>query len=384
MYRWPIDMLTGVSQRGAVQRERCLVEVSPRGLTFTLSMLAGVGHPTHLALIDAYLKGEVRMPRHGGLGCDSRLTLSRLIGPLVLAHERGVTELGLGDVILLPTGGPTGGVPTPERSYSMVLAPTPTYTVTTTEAPYGSGPPGSDTVDRPSWVEVDVEIPCVSTLEQRLADAGPPAPIDARAVIAGHAPHSLVRDAPSGPLTPLDGAVTPAMLAALKRQAHDQAAKVPPVLPSALDTLVHVVEHDRPDQLAAALGVAVQNRHSATGRLEHDGLTLGVALAPEADGGATLALLPPVEAEPIPNLVGRMEAAARAVLRGLMGVPFAEERKEAIEHRLIGPERTTTLLVGWSLVLTRNRRVFAAWLGSDGRVLIRLFPPEGQRARGRS
>ena len=108
-----------------------------------------------------------------------------------------------------------------------------------------------------------------------------------------------------------------------------------------------------------------------------------MALAPEADGGATLALLPPVDEEPIPNLVGRMEAAARAVLPGLMGVPFAEERKVVIEHRLVGPERTTTLLVGWSLVLPRNRRVFAAWLGSDGRVMIRLFPPEGQRARGR-
>ena len=32
----------------------------------------------------------------------------------------------------------------------------------------------------------------------------------------------------------------------------------------------------------------------------------------------------------------RLEAAARTLLVELMGVPFAEERKEAIEHRLVG------------------------------------------------
>ena len=40
-------------------------------------------------------------------------------------------------------------------------------------------------------------------------------------------------------------------------------------------------------------------------------------------------------------------------------------------------DRRAELSIGRSLVLPRNRRVFAAWLGSDGRVLIRLTGNDG-------
>ncbi len=394
-----------------------MLEVSPRGLAFSLSTLAGMGHPTHLALIDAYLRGEVSLPRHVGLGQDSRLTLSRLIGPLVLAYERGVAECGLGDLILLPAD--DGDALRQERSCRVVLAPTPTFVVTTTGAPSGVHPPPPEMTERPGWVVVDVEIPSVAALERHLADAGPPAPIDASALIVGVGPSSLVRNAQPGPLTPLDAALIPAVLAALKRLAFGQAAGNPLVVLAAVGALGSAVERDRPrwsgetwlharellvaatritpavasnalselgrcrpEQLAGPVRVAARDRRPAAGVVEHAGLTIDLALTPAADGGATLALLPPVEQEALPNLVECMESAARVVLPGLMGVPFGEERKEVIEHRLVGPARTTTLLVGWSLVLPRNRRVFAAWLGSDGRVSIRLFPPEGQGSRG--
>jgi hypothetical protein len=54
-----------------------------------------------------------------------------------------------------------------------------------------------------------------------------------------------------------------------------------------------------------------------------------------------------------------------------LGVPIEERRKEPLAVRIIGRTRTTSLLVGWSLVLPRNQKLFAAWLGSDGRLELR-------------
>lgn len=104
-----------------------------------------------------------------------------------------------------------------------------------------------------------------------------------------------------------------------------------------------------------------------------EGLSIDASCVPESDGNLTLALLPRPGHSPRRD-VTRMGAAAWLTLEGLLGTTLSERQSEPITLRLVGPDRATELAIGWSLVLPRNRRVFAAWLGSDGRVVIRLRP----------
>ena len=69
--------------------------------------------------------------------------------------------------------------------------------------------------------------------------------------------------------------------------------------------------------------------------------------------------------------------ATNAVIVGLIGRPLAERRTEPFALRMTGPDRSTTLDVGESIVIVRNPTIFAAWVGSDGRVMLRLLPPGG-------
>jgi hypothetical protein len=43
--------------------------------------------------------------------------------------------------------------------------------------------------------------------------------------------------------------------------------------------------------------------------------------------------------------------------------------------------RSTTLDVGASVVIGRNQTVFTCWVGSDGRVMLKLFPSGGMTVR---
>jgi hypothetical protein len=89
-----------------------------------------------------------------------------------------------------------------------------------------------------------------------------------------------------------------------------------------------------------------------------------------------LYLLPPIDAE-ADVMRPAMRETAWEVIEALLGRPLPERRTEPIVMRLIGEDLTTTLDVGESLVIVRNQTVFAAWVGSDGRVTIKLFPPGG-------
>src|SRR5690349_983910 len=79
-----------------------MLEITPRAALFTLPALSHVGHPAHLALIDAYLKGQVRLTPTTCIGEDSRIVAASLAAPLLAAHELGVERLTLADLVLLP------------------------------------------------------------------------------------------------------------------------------------------------------------------------------------------------------------------------------------------------------------------------------------------
>src|SRR6185503_9602461 len=101
VFRWPIQ-LTPLSLGSGGLPRRAMLEVTPRGALFTLAALSHVGHPAHLALIDAYLKGQVRLTPSASIGDDSRTVAASLAVPLVAAHELGVERLSLADLVLLP------------------------------------------------------------------------------------------------------------------------------------------------------------------------------------------------------------------------------------------------------------------------------------------
>src|SRR4051794_19014188 len=101
MFRWQVEV-TPLSLRSHGQPQRAILEITPRGALFTLAALSHVGHPAHLALIDAYLKGQVRLTPTTGIGEDSRVVAASLAAPLLAAHELGVERLTLGDLVLLP------------------------------------------------------------------------------------------------------------------------------------------------------------------------------------------------------------------------------------------------------------------------------------------
>jgi hypothetical protein len=452
MYRWPIAIVTGADSDGDANawQEATVegaVEVSPRGLSFTLNAFCNTGHPLHIALLDAYIRGEVPVEPLDGLGLDTRVVASRLIGPLVLAHASAAERVTLDQHAWLPW---ELTVQSEGRSVGLLWQGGPELVAATTTRPLGIPPRRSVLGDEPR-IEVNVELASSSSnpgpiLARRtlhrasladlvgrrtqgyeaLATTGIPTSAASalrrlalgcacrHPLVEAGAAHELARalrmepNALAHPHSALRTALLSALVAVTRRAASlpksvwplwrrvaMEAATMGLEAASILEGFRKFEAAGNPNdrfvavdamalsELVEHAGVALHGSRQLVGSACIDGRLLHVAMAPEADGGATLALLPPVEDAPIPDLVERMESAARAVLPGLMDLPFAEHRKEVIEHRLIGPEHTTTLLVGWSLVLPRNRRVFAAWLGSDGRVLIRLFPPEGQRARGR-
>src|SRR5688500_9070966 len=101
MFRWPIE-LTAFSHGSMGVSRTGMLDVTPRGATFTLGVLAHVGHTAHLALLDAYLKGQMRLTPSTGIGEDAGLVLSSLVAPLVAAHELYLDRLSLADLVLLP------------------------------------------------------------------------------------------------------------------------------------------------------------------------------------------------------------------------------------------------------------------------------------------
>jgi hypothetical protein len=314
VFRWPVEC-TPLSLGSIGQPRAALLEITPRGALFTLAALSHVGHPAHLALIDAYLKGQVRLTPTTGIGEDSRIVAASVAAPLLAAYALGVERLTLADVIVLP------------RDTSQ------------------SGSPDLAADGRP-----------VST------------PDSPRFLLRAHGDWRHVRaaerfEAPGCLGTRLVGHTDPwhHAVAELGQDGRILAEVREPSSPGELDDAV------TPDDV-------VRLRAEALARFARAPLGADSMLTSEPDGYQTLCLLPPANSDPN-ALFASMRARAWEAIEGLIGRSLPEHRTEPIELRLIDEDgRTTTLDIGASVVVGRNQTVFAAWVGSDGRVMIRLSP----------
>jgi hypothetical protein len=399
VFRWPIE-LTALSRGSAGAPREAVLEVSPRGAAFTLAALSHVGHAAHQAVVDAYLKGQVR-GGSAGIGEDSRIVAASLAAPLVAAYELGVERLTLADLILLPrdlaaartADRAASGAPTrlADSARSLLRTGDAWHWIRAAEHFEQPGCVGTRQVGvGAAWHDVVAQLPDPPEMEQ-IARAGRwPAPLAAELrepSIAAQEPNSNVRSvlralalAQFSGATDLVHAASDRLLGLLDDDAAGR-------LPASLADVRAGLETPAPAPARAAPSpqpppplrgrggdLARELKGALTGIT--GGLEIGVTLVPGLDGYRTLCLLPPADTESA-SLVPAMCEAAWTVVELLIGRPLAERRAEPFALRLVGPERTTTLDVGESLVLVRNQMVFAAWVGSDGRVMVRLFPPEG-------
>ena len=365
MYRWPLDLTAlSLGRRGAASE--ATIEITPRGAAFTLASLSHVGHAAHLALVDACLKGQVRGGSMG-IGQDSRAVVASLAAPLVAAYELGLERLTLSDLVLLP----------PDRAAKDVAGRTATGEATRSadcarfllrvgerwhwlrgaerfEVAGCAGTPNIG-VGEP-WHDVIAELPDASEITAQARAGRWPAPILAEV----RAPSGLVE------------AATPERICELRGQALASFARAP--------VGWHIGPATSPADLGLLLPGLVSDRYPYLTSFAWHDATVQVVLTPEPDGYQTLCLLPPPDVEPS-TLAPLMLDATNAVIVGLIGRPLAERRTEPFALRMTGPDRSTTLDVGESIVIVRNQTIFAAWVGSDGRVMLRLLPPGGMPAR---
>jgi len=413
MYRWPIRVLepTGLPEPDGAG---LLVEIPPRGAAFTLSCLLHLGHPVHLALIDAYLGGSVPFPDGASLGSDSGAVLASLVGPLVALYQHQITVAGLSDVVLLPPRTTSVGH---SRFLLVRTNDEPIWLKCTSTSPLRRV--GRRRIHAPSaWGEVLTGLPGHREVREQISEGTCPA----RVRVEIHGPRAV-----SGTPNADAPGLAPALRAvALGRAGRCRAASERGI--SALDRIAGDISYNKePDARSHGMGLLVDaaaeavahgvrsarvrdpirrqvSRSPATRRsaavarsrpalvqadlpeflsradlgervaeamMEHDGLAIdaSVSLAPGAS--PTLALLPDADLH-TDRVVTRMLGAAWQTVETLLGITLAERRMQSISIRLLGPSRSSELAIGWSLVLPRNRRVFAAWVGTDGRVLIRL------------
>jgi hypothetical protein len=344
VFRWPLDLTALSIGRGGLPAE-ATIEVTPRGAAFTLAALSHVGHAAHLALIDAYLKGQVR-GGSAGVGEDSRIVAASLATPLVAAYELGVERLTLDELILLPPARDAG------EWVRLLLGVDGRWLPVRGTTRFGmAGCLGTPNVGEP-WYDVIVELPDV----QEGSDRRRPAPVLAE-----------VRTPSAEIAAPSDTHIKAVRAFSLARFT-EVATIAGRFATQTFGPRVHA--SDSPD-LAAALTDAIHVRRPTLGAFDWQGLDLDVTLAPEPDGSQTLCLLPPTDAVPS-DLQDTMREATWALIEALIGRPLAERRTEPFTLRLIGPNHTMTLDVGESVVIVRNQTVFAAWVGSDGRVMVKL------------
>lgn len=433
MYRWPIELEPPAD--GAEREGPLWLEIAPRGAALTLPSLMHLGHPVHLALLDAYLRGAVPFPRGAGLGRDSRAVVASLAAPLVLMYRLGAAQGSLLNLLLLPPHRPAVG-------HSRFIAVTPDEELvwlSCASAPAGrpsasllpTAPPDPPwrrvTVAMPDWEELRARAAGRGQAPLRISISEPPpsrplARLHGGGLLAGLHGLALGRAGParasmeramsafgratrdgvladtvdnaSHRLSLLQDAVTEAaehgiapsaeserLLADLRQRAAGPGADTPsPQRTRRRAPRREVVQPPfiSPRELARlALGGA-EGGGKAEATTEWDGVAIDVAVAPARDGGATLALLPR-DVGTLGSSVLKMRDVAWTALEGLLDMPLRERRTEVISMRLTGPERASELSIGWSLILPRNRRVFAAWLGSDGRALLRLTGRETPR-----
>lgn len=400
MFRWPLA-LTPLSLGSSGATRDATLEVTPRGAIFTLAALSHVGHPAHLALLDAYLKGQMRVRASAGIGEDSRLVASALAAPLVAAHELGIEQLGLSDLILLPgqaegeqaREGDNGLGRAPESPRFLLRVPGPperwlwVHAAERFEVAGCVGTPNPGLGSR--WHDVIVQLPERESASMVTLPTGGLPPIDAelREPTATHSPSAglvaALRALGQARFARATGQIHAAADAASRQiesqsasdcpltiddfQVDRRAASITTTLPPAAD----------PAALASALAGPRACRHPVETALTFQNQLLGVSLTPDLDGYQTLCLLPPPSVAS-GDCFELMRDAAWEVIEALIGRPLAERRTEPIALRLIGADgRTTTLDIGASVVVVRNQIVFTAWIGADGRVMLKLFPAGG-------
>jgi len=406
MFRWPI-LLTPLSLGGVGQPREALLEITPRGAAFTLAALTHVGHAAHLALVDAYLKGQMRLTPTAGIGEDSRTLVASLAAPLIAAAELGVERVTLADLILLPrdlaagTGADQseGGPPTRSVDCARFLlrGSDRWHWIRGAERFERAGCLGTRQVGAGTpWHDAVVELPrrphaddwfggdlALTRITAELRAATDRSTVSADLV---HALRTLSLGRFARAAGPMQRAAERAV--ALLDEGLNAAA---PLYSGDLRREWRTAERARPRRagdsdptgLAQMLSDATGRKASAEASLRWQDLDVEVALTPDPDGYQTLCLLPPADADPaaIRPIIRDM---TRATIEALIGRPLAEHRSDPIVFTLRmehgDQERVTTLDVGESIAIVRNQVVFTAWVGSDGRAMLKLFPPGGMSA----
>jgi hypothetical protein len=399
VFRWPIELTAfSMSSRGASRTG--VLDVTPRGALFTLAALAHIGHPAHLALIDAYLKGQMRLTPSTGIGEDAGIVLASLGAPLVAAHELGMDRLSLRDLVLLPRSltadeddrrtpedWPVRG---PDSPRLLVRSPRGQLWVQAAEwfelaGCAGTPQPG---VTSPWW-DVIVSLPRRPSTDEWFGGdlALPPIEAELREATAPHAPpDTLVASLRAVALGRWARAATPLRRAAAEAlKAIDTGDVRPPEgLFQEIGRELHTARVtgaacrvNTPSDLVLALSAAKAEQAPSEATFSLHGLDLDACRVADLDGYHTICLLPPPTANPA-TVEETMRELAWDVIEALIGRPLPERRTEPIAISLHAEDgRSTTLDVGSSIVIGRNQQVFAGWVGSDGRVMLRLFPPGG-------
>jgi hypothetical protein len=385
VFRWPV-VFTPLSLGSDGSLRGAILAVAPRVAAFTLAALSHLGHPAHLALIDAYLKGQVRLTPTATIGEDSQLVASSLAVPLLAAHELGVERLSLADLHLLPReehparqadrsadGHPTFTADSPRLLMRVFDC---WYWVRGAERFEGAGCLGSSRVGLGDpWVRVVAALPDGAEIESSVQAGRWPAPIlaEVRAPSADDtvsASSFIVRER----------AMALARWAGATVQETQLAGAAFGPAAGRIRSMRTARPAQRFDDFVSGLTGPVEARRPLQTSLVWHGLEVEVMLRPDFDGYQTLCLLPPADADPS-ALFETMGDLTWSTVEGLIGRPLPERRTERIALRLIVEDgRSTTLDVGASVVIGRNQTVFTAWVGSDGRVMLKLFPPGGMRA----
>ena len=403
MFRWPI-LLTPLSLGGDGQPHEAVLEITPRGAAFTLAALTHVGHAAHLALVDAYLKGQMRLTPTAGIGEDSRTLVASLVAPLVAAAELGVERLSLGDLILLPRdlaaaaqadrtedGQPTRSV---DCARFLLRAADRWHWIRGAERFERAGCLGTCQVGVGTpWHDAVIELPQRPHADDWFGGDFTLAPINAelraasdRSTISADLVHAL-RTLSLGRFARAAGPMQRAAkrAVALLDEELDVAA---PLYSGDLRREWRTAERGRPWRAGASdLNGLEKMVSDETGRkasveasLRWHDLDVEVALTPDPDGYQTLCLLPQPDADPAATRASMLDL-TRAIIEALIGRPLTEHRSDPIVLTLrVGhgdQERVTSLDIGQSVVMVRNQVVFTAWVGSDGRAMLKLFPPGG-------
>lgn len=401
MFRWAVE-LTSLSLGSHGAGREAAVEVTPRGAPFTLAALSHVGHPAHLALIDAYLKGQVRLTPSTGIGEDAGIVLSSLLAPLIAAHELRMGQLSLVDLVLLPRSltaddddrrsADSGPVRGPDSPRFLLRSPLGQLWVQSAEwfeleGCAGTPQPG---VTSP-WYDAIISLPRRPSVDDWYGGDLTLPPIEAE-----------LREA-TLPRQPSD-----ALVASLRTLAHGRWARSAALLRQAAAEALRAVDAEPshpPRGLAQEIGHELHAVRASTDLLQVDGLgdlltilstardrtpteatlswqghRIHVSRSLDLDGYQTLCLLPLADADRS-TLFEPMRDLTWETIEALLDRPLPERRTDPIALRLTAANgRTTTLDVGVSVVIGRNQAVFAAWVGSDGRVMIKLLPPGGMTA----